>query len=647
MAIPGLGAADALVSIKTSDGKFLVLSMSGHDHLGHMFEYVVELAGELNMLGSPKDVDLQGLLGTRATVTLNVSDDARYFDGYVTRMARGQKRGRYITYSMTLQPWLWFCTRTKNSRVFQDKSVKDIVTEVLKDYATDSDWRLESESVYPKLDYCVQHNETDFNFVSRLLQEVGIYYFFEHDEGKHTMVLIDSMALHKSRDDDSAISWNTTMQSAPTVIDWHVQEEARTAKTTLTAYDYLAPTTEIKGTDKADKPPQELGSMEWYEHPALVVQNSAKPDAQPAADAVSQRATVRMEELLALESTVGGTTNARDLGTGMKFDVDNSPTDADNQTYLLVNAIYRVDFADHEAIDDLRTSRRHEGFRCDFTAMSVKASSFRSPRSTPKPVIAGPQTATVVGASGNEIETDKHGRIKIKFHWDRDEKKDENSSCWVRVAQPWAGKGFGAFSLPRVGHEVVVQFMDGDPDRPLVTGSVYTNDNMVAWTLPDHSTFSGIKTQSSTEGTAELANELRFEDKKDSEYIWFNAQKDFYRIVENDAFDHIGNNETVKVVLTRKEVIGENWFMDITKDVLHNIGKDLHVNVAGDIFYTGGATFQLKLEKDFDTKVGGDLGLDVGGKTQLKTQADIAVESSTGKITFKAGASIVLEATAR
>jgi type VI secretion system secreted protein VgrG len=395
-----------------------------------------------------------------------------------------------------------------------------------------------------------------------------------------------------------------------------------------------------------------MGKIEWYEHPALVVQNSVKPETKDASTDATNRAKVRMGELVSLHSSVTGASNARDMAVGVTFKLDKAPTDGDNKEYLLVAAIYHLDFAHHEAVDEQDKTSEHEGFRCEFLAMptgaggglmsmamgaSASTPQYRSPRSAIKPIIAGPQTAIVVCASGNEIETDKHGRIKVQFHWDRDGKKDENSSCWVRVAQPWAGKGYGMFGLPRKGHEVVVQFLDGDPDRPLVTGSVYNNVNVPAWKLPDQATVSGVKTQSSKEGSDKLANELRFDDKKGSEYIWFHAEKDFHRLVEHDAFDWVGNNESVKVVLTRKEVIGENWFMDITKDVMHNMGKDLHVNVAGDIFYTGAATYQLKLDKDYSAKVGGDFGFDIGGKTQLKSMGDIALQSTSGKLSLKAG----------
>ena len=632
-----LGAADEVVSIETTEGKFLVIGMTGHEHLGRMYEYTVEVAGAVDLLGEPAEVDLHDLLGTRATVKMEVDKDPRFFDGFVTRARRGEKRGRYVMFTLTLEPWLWFTTRTKNSRVFQKKSVKEIITELLTDYSGDSEWRLASPSDYPKLDYCIQYNETDFAFVSRLLEETGIYYFFEHEDGGHKLIFIDAMAKHESRDDSSAIKWSNAMKKETTLTNWFTQQEARSISTVLTEYDYLAPATKIEGKKTAAKKPEKLGSLEWFEHPAYVVQNSAKPDATPAATPASQRAAVRLEELVSLYASATGSTNARDFGVGVTFEVDKAPNDDDNTKYLMVTAIYRLDFSGHEAIEDLKTTERHEGFRCDFLALRKDAPTFRSARSTPRPVIAGPQTAIVVGASGNEIETDKHGRIKVQFHWDRKGVKDENSSCWVRVAQPWAGKGFGVFVLPRVGQEVVVQFLDGDPDRPLVTGSVYNNVNMPAWKLPTEATVAGIKSRSSKDGTATTANEVRIEDKKGSEYIWLQAQKDFHRLVKHDAFDWIGNNESVKVKLTRNEVIGENWFMDITKDVMHNMGKDLHVNVAGDIFYTGGATYQLKLAKDMSAKVGADLGFDVGGKTQLKSVGDIVLQSTTGKLSLKAG----------
>ena len=639
MAIPGLSGARKVMEIKTgSGGDFLVIGMEGNEELGRLSEYRVKLVGELNMLDKPKDVDFDALLGTTATVTMKIDDDhPRNFNGYITRMQQGDQMGRFETFTATLKPWLWFATRTVNSKVFQKQSVKEIVSDVLKVYSTDIEWRLMSASVYPKMDYCIQYQESDFDFVSRLLEHFGIYYFFEHTDSKHTMVLIDAMAKHKSKPIKDPISWGNTMKYSWTAINWRVGQEVRSAKTVVRDFDYLAPTTEIKGEGTSTASTAKLGDSEVFEFMGKAVQNSVKDAAQPAADAATQRAKMLMQELTSLAETATATTNAYDVSVGTTFKLSNHPRGDENANYLIVSANYRLEFADHEAVDDLKHGRKTSGFLCDFVVTSMSAGDFRAARKTPKPRIYGPQTATVVGTSGNEIDTDKHGRIKVQFHWDRKGEKNENSSCWVRVAQPWAGKGYGMFSLPRLGHEVVVQFLDGDPDFPLVTGSVYNNDNMPAWKLPDQATVSGVKTQSSKEGTAKLANELRFDDKKGKEYIWFHSEKDFHRLVEHDSFDWVGHNESVKVVLTRKEVIGENWFMDITKDVMHNMGKDLHVKVAGDIFYTGGATYQLKLEKDYSAKIGADLGIDVGGKTQLKSQGDIALESSTGKLSLKAG----------
>ncbi|MEO5881183.1 MAG: type VI secretion system tip protein TssI/VgrG, partial [Caldimonas sp.] len=303
MALPGLDAAVAALNITVDKGDFLVLGLTGHEHLGRMFEYVVELAevpaGLLDLLSPPEKLDLGKLVGTAATVHMKVLEEERYFHGHITLARHGPKRGRYETYTITLQPWIWFMTRTKNSRVFQEKSVKEVLTELMQDYKSPSEWRLFSEGEYPKLDYCVQHDETDFDFFSRLLEEFGIYYFFEHEDKKHTLVLIDSTTEHKPRKGDTAINWANAMQSTSTITTWYVQQEARSVKTLLTEYDYLAPATEIKGEKEAEKKPEILGKMEWFEHPARVVQNSVKPDAQSAATAATQQAKVRMEELLA------------------------------------------------------------------------------------------------------------------------------------------------------------------------------------------------------------------------------------------------------------------------------------------------------------------------------------------------------------
>ncbi len=639
----GGAAAEATISIKAKEGNYYVMSMIGHEHLGQMYEYVVELAEvpeeSLNPLSEPEPPDLAKLIGTAATVSLNLenSDNKRYFYGYVTKAKRGEKRGRYTIYTITLRPGIWFMTQSKDSKVFQEKSVKEVITEILQEYSIDAQWDI--TETYPKLDYCVQYNETDFDFVHRLLEEAGIYYHFEHDDDAHKMVLKDSIASHEAYPSDSTIKWRMAMSDEPTITAWYVQQEVRTAETILTEYDFLAPATKNEGTAKAKEPPEMLGKMDWFEHPARVVQNAIKPDTQPVTTPIKQRATVRMEELQSCYASATGKTNVRDLALGMTFDIENESNSDDDGTYVVVSAIYRIDFGGVEGVDELKSTSNHEGYTCDFLCVSKKGLNYRTPRVTPRPVIAGPQTAIVVGTSGKEIETDKHGRIKVQFHWDRLGKNDQNSSCWVRVAHPFAGKGYGMFTLPRVKDEVVVHFLDGDPDRPLIIGAVYNNVNMMAWKLPEQATLTGYKSRTSDGGTEKTANELRFDDKKDKEYIWFHAERDFHRQVEHDAFDWVGNNESVKVTLTRKEAIGKNWFVDVTEDVMHNFGKDLHVNVAGDIFYTGEATFQLKLTKDMNVKSDGDVSIEASGKITLKA-ASIIIEGSSA-VTLKSGGSTV------
>jgi type VI secretion system secreted protein VgrG len=650
-----MGGSDHVLSIKTTLGKdkLLVLRMEGRESLSKLSEYRVDLVGNVSLLGDHEEIDLHKLIGTQATVTMELYDEKRHFNAYVTRMSNGERHGRYKSYTMFLRPWLWFATRNKNTLVFQEKSVKDIVEEVLKPYKGTLEWKT-GPGASIKYDYCVQYNETDFDFVSRLLEEAGIYYFFEHTDSKHTMVLIDTMARHKKKKGDG-IKWSNSLKhEATSITDWFKQEEARSVKSTVSDHDYLSTATKLE--ESKPVPPKQasnkLGEAEVYEHPANAVQNQAKPEATPSSTLMTERAKVLMERLASMQVVNTGKTNDRDITVGATFELEEEGGalggllgggDTKAGKYLVISATYRLEFADHEAIEDIKSiKRRRDGFIAEIVAISADDAPYRPERSTPRPVVHGPLTATVVGASGNEIETDKHGRVKVQFHWDRKGKKDQNSSCWVRVAQPWAGKGMGMWTVPRIGHEVVVNFIDGNPDRPLITGSVYNDVNMIAYELPKLATVSGWRSHSSKGGAADMYNELRFEDEKGKEYVWLQAQKDFYRSVKENAFDHVLKNETVKVKLTRKEVIGENWYVNVGKDVMHEFGKDLHTKVAADVFLTGGATYQMKIAKDLSADVGGDAGLAVKGKLQMKATGDMMCQGAN--VHIKGGSNVTIEA---
>lgn len=658
-----MGLNSHVMSITTTLGadKLLVLRMDGQEQLGRLAEWHVDLVGNVNLLGMKEHINLHSLLGTRANVTIDLHGVKREFNGYVTRAQRGERHGRFEAFSIVMRPWLWFATRTKNSRVFQNKSVKDIVTAVLTPYSSDFSWRLLLPSLYPTLEYCVQYDESDFDFVSRLLEEAGIYYFFEHTSTTHTLVLTDSMAKHRSKASTAPIEWANRLKHEQCIMDWRKQEEVRAVKATVRDYDYLASTTEIE-QDHAALPlsaTSKLGDGEVYEFPARAVLNQKNPESSPATSAASQVAKVRLEEQQALQTVYTGVTNCNDVAVGATFLLSKAAATLENVNYLVVGMSFRAEFGDHEAIEDIKSiKRRRDGFLAEISCISMSGNPFRPERRTPRPVMHGPQTAVVVGASGNEVEVDKHGRVKVQFPWDREGGKDANSSCWVRVAQPWAGKGMGMWMIPRIGHEVVVSFVGGDPDRPLVTGSVHNDVNLPAYELPKLSHVSGWRTHSTKEGAADMYSELRFADEKTKEYVWLQSQRNFYRHVKEDAFDFVEKNETKKVKLTRKEVVGENWYVNVGQDVMQDLGKDLHTKVAGDIFTTGAATYQLKLEKDFNSKVGADYGLDVTGKTAIKsgdavnvkTDADINLKATgkiaseaTGKVSLKSTADVVME----
>ena len=658
MAAGLMGGSTGVLSINTTEGasKFLVLRIEGRETLSRLPEYRADLVANVSLLGVSETVDIQDLLGTPANVCIDLQGTKRHFNAFITRMQRGERHGRYEAYSVVLRPWLWFATRSRNSRVFQAKTVKQIITAVLAPYQGTLKWELENEAAYKPIEYCVQYNESDYDFCSRLLEDAGIYYYFEHKATTHSLVLTDSMNKHESKPDTTALEWSHALKHQCCIMNWSTQQEVRSAKVSLRDHDYLATGAPLDAEKAvtAQQGTAKKGTGELYEYPSRVVQNQTVDASANASSAATKMAKLRMEEATSLQIAYTGTTNAYDVATGSTFELEKARTSSENTNYLVVSTEFSADFGDHEAIDDLKSiKRRKDGIMIDVVAIKASGAVFRPERITPRPLMHGPQTATVVGADGNEIEVDKHGRVKVQFHWDRLGANNQESSCWVRVAQPWAGKNMGLWVLPRMGHEVVVNFIGGDPDRPIITGSVHNDANPPPYELPKRSYTSGWLSHSTKEGAVDAYNELRFSDEKDKEHIWLAAQKDFYRSVKGNTFDHLQMNETRKVAETVKEVIGKEWLLNVGQDVKHEFGKDFHTKVTGDVFTTGGATWQIKLADKLSVKTETDAGFDVGGKTAWKSGSDVHIQSggvlhtkSTGNLVQEAGGKLSLKATA-
>src|SRR6185503_10705429 len=427
-----------------------------------------------------EDIDLEKLLGADVTVEIDLPEDrgTRYIHGFVSEMAHTGRSGAYVTYSAVLRPWFWFLTRQAGCRIFQQMTVPDIIKKVFGDRGF-SDYKASLKATYRKWEYCVQYRETDFNFLSRLMEQEGIYYFFEYEDGKHTLVLADALGAHKSLPHYAEIPYYPPSDNVVRdehVFEWALKKSVRTGKFSSTAFYFIEPKSSLE-VSASIAASHAHAKYEFFDYPG---EHYKKADGD-------RYAKVHMEELAAQHERVTGQTDALGLFPGGLFTLKEYPREDQNREYLIVSTHHRLSLGGYEASkggDELE-------YNCSFEAMP-SAVPFRTERLTPKPVMQGPQTAIVVGKAGEEIDTDEYGRVKVQFKWDRLGKKDDNSSCWVRVAQQWAGGQWGGVTIPRIGQEVVVDFIEGDPDRPIVTGRVYNADNMPPYALPANKTQSGL-----------------------------------------------------------------------------------------------------------------------------------------------------------
>jgi type VI secretion system secreted protein VgrG len=446
-----------------------------------------------------------------------------------------------------VRPWLWLLTRRTDLRIFQGMTVVDIIQAVLDEYGFSGHIEIKLSHSYEARDYCVQYRETDLDFIDRLMQEEGIYYYFDHKPSTEKMILIDDMTKHVSIAEPSAIKFRPyTMRSTlatqePFVYSWGAQQQVRSGKVVLEDYNFATSTATLTSGNQTIRNKTYLDAKnERYDYPGHF----------RSANLGEHRARVRMESEAVAQHAVTGVSDAINMSAGYLFEIEDLPrTKGEPKSVLLLECVHHIVhlemFADmvegqaEEVISRLGIPHDpNEPYRLEFVGMDANDTQYRAPFRTPWPKVGGIHTAIVVGPSGEEIHTDKYGRIRVQFHWDRDGKKDDFSSCWVRAMMPWTGKNWGMVAIPRIGQEVVISFEEGDPDRPLCIGMLYNDMTMPPYALPANKTQSGVKTNSSKGGGG--FNELMFEDKKDDELVRFQSEKDYEQIVKNDSTITVG-----------------------------------------------------------------------------------------------------------
>lgn len=607
----GFSQKNSVISVTTPFGPDVLFldSFQGVEAVSQPFRFT------LAMRASDSGLDPATIVGTSITVKLEVPKGAkRYFNGIVSRFMHTGSNNAFAMYSAEMVPMLWLLTLSRDRVIYQNKTAADIIKAVLGDFGVLFEAKL--SATYGIREYCVQYDETAFDFISRLMEEEGMFYFFTFKDGGHTMVLADASSAHVACADATDLKYFPD-QGGRRRMDVVNQLEYETRlvsqKFEYSDYNYLTPSTpllaEVAGVQ---------GKGKHFEFPG---KHAVAADGK-------QRATVRSEASQNQSAVCRGTSYCYPLSAGTKFTLTEHPRDALNTELVLRSITHWASLIQY----------------CNAFEAFPSTVPYRTPRQTALPRAYGSQTALVVGPSGEEIWTDEHGRIKVQFHWDRIGVKDEKSSCWVRVSQSWAGKGWGGLFLPRIGQEVVISFVDGDPDRPIVTGSVYNADNKTPVTLPGMQTQSTIKSRSSKEGAA--GNEMRMEDKKDAEEFYFHAQKDMKVEIENALTTTL--HEGAEIHTLEK---GDRTVDVQTGKETHNVKGTRELTITGNETHTNKADFNHAVTGNYELKVSGNLVIDVTGSITIKAGSSMASKAGTTlaneagtSLTNKAGTELTNEA---
>jgi type VI secretion system secreted protein VgrG len=617
------------ITIDTSLGDQITFhSMGGIEGLSQLYAY------DIHVLSPRADLDASNWLGQSVTVLLQrsgLSEEARPWNGVVSAFEYvGSGDDGASRYRITMRPWLWYLTRRVDCRIFQNLRIPDILTKVFRDRGfTDFESVLQED--YGTEEYVVQYRETDFHFVSRLMERAGIYYFFRHAHGRHTLVLADSPHVHDPAAGAEQIPFAppdaNRAETGEHVTAWRVDGSVESSRYAHADFDFKRPNMRLyslRDTPQSGSAP----ALEIYDYPGGF-SSYASGD---------EYAQLRLEQRRVDVQIFVGESTARGLTVGATFELTDHLRDDLNASYLVTWARYRLVAPEIHSIADIQEAP----FSCRFGGMRADVT-YRPALKTPRALVQGPQTATVVGPEGREIWTDQYGRIKVQFHWDREGRYDENSSCFVRVSQPWAGTGWGAQFIPRIGQEVVIDFLEGDPDRPLITGSVYNGTHMPAFKLPDRQTQSGFRSRSTPDGTQVNGNEIRFDDLTGLEELFIQAEKTQTTWVKGDQSLTVLGQQSEKVARNQLTNVGGSRSSSIGGDETLTIARSHVVDVGGARREVTRGSSEERIEGGALRSVAGPIADHVLGGRRIDTVGPLAehvIGSKTETIDFQSTVSV-------
>ena len=594
------------VRIKTAlpEDRLAFKAMHMSERLSTPFEMVLELYSD------DPAIDFDAVLGHNVTVGLERNAGGeRYFNGYVTSFGHAGAKARQYVYRAVARPWLWFLTQTRNSRIFHGENAVDIAKKIFDEHGF-GDYRFDVSRSPEPYEYCVQYDESDFDFVNRLFEREGIYYFFEHENGRHEMHIVDKMDAHPKEpgyDEMEFVVADSVMGlRREGITAWTQSQQVLPTRFVTQDYDFKKPRADLTSQHAISRG-HAASNLEVYQYPGEYVE----PGAGQA------YATLRAEERQSSFDMASAETNVRGVKTGFRFKMFNNPIPALDQEYLVTSAVYRLEGDDYYSVS-AGGGAPQETYSCSFTAMPASGT-YRPPHRTPRPRIPGPQTAVVRNdTKGEEIEPDEFGRVKVVFEWEREGK----SSCWVRVSQAWAGKGWGAMMIPRDGQEVIVEFLDGNPDRPIITGRVYNGSSEPPYPPKDKPTVTTFKTNSSKGGGG--FNEIRFDDEKGAESVFHHQEKDLDVRTKNVRKTFVGN--------TNHEYVAGSEFVEVN--------DSRHLTVADEYRLTTGGVISTQAGDSIYAVSDGDIAMESRMDTHLKAGMKAVIEAGAG-LTIKSGGNFI------